>query len=86
MSQKLFGDIIVCVDEAVAQAKRYRATWQAELSRYIVHGVLHLLGYDDSTAVARQRMRRQENRLMKTVSVRHSLGKSIRAGLRNRER
>ena len=60
----MIGEIFVCVSEALAQAARYRASWQAELARYIVHGVLHLLGHDDLRAPARREMRREENRLI----------------------
>ena len=41
------GKSFVCLDEAVRQARRFHTTWQSELVRYVVHGVLHLLGYDD---------------------------------------
>jgi rRNA maturation RNase YbeY len=53
----LHGEIFVCLDEAVSQAGRFHATWQSELVRYVVHGVLHLLGYDDRQSRARRRMR-----------------------------
>ena len=37
----LHGEIFVCLDEAASQARRFRTTWQSELVRYVVHGVLH---------------------------------------------
>jgi len=54
--RRLHGDIYVCIDEAVIQAKRFSTSWQEELVRYIVHGVLHLLGYDDRTERLRKTM------------------------------
>src|SRR5688572_23543461 len=39
ISTDLHGEIFICVDEAVAQARRFRAVWQSELVRYTVHGV-----------------------------------------------
>jgi probable rRNA maturation factor len=60
----LHGEIFVCVPEAVAQALRFRTTWQNELIRYIIHGLLHLLGYDDSRPGLRRRMKREEDRLL----------------------
>jgi rRNA maturation RNase YbeY len=60
----LHGEIFVCLDEARIQARRFRTTWQAELARYVVHGVLHLLGYDDRRAPDRRKMKREENRLL----------------------
>jgi probable rRNA maturation factor len=64
----LNGELFICVDEAVRQAKRFRTTWQAELVRYIVHGVLHLTGHDDHRAVDRQKMKREENRLVRKLA------------------
>ena len=67
------GDIYVCVDEAVAQAKQFRTSWQQELVRYIVHGILHLHGYDDRTPRARTSMKRVEDRLVAGLTARFSL-------------
>lgn len=69
----LHGEIFVCVDEAVAQARRFRASWQAELVRYVVHGVLHLCGFDDTRPAARRAMKQAENRLLRKVVRRFAL-------------
>ena len=70
---KLHGELFVCVDEAVAQAKQFRTTWQSEVVRYIVHGVLHLLGHDDLKPALRRKMKRAENRLVRRLAGRFSL-------------
>ena len=62
------GEILVCVDEAIRQAKRFKTSWQSEIVRYVVHGVLHLLGHDDKRAKPRQKMKREENRLVSRVA------------------
>jgi probable rRNA maturation factor len=64
------GEIFVCVDEAVASAPRFRGTWQKELARYVVHGMLHLRGYEDGRPAARRAMKKEENRLLKALSRR----------------
>jgi probable rRNA maturation factor len=74
----LHGEIFLCVDEAILQAHRFRTTWQSELVRYLIHGVLHLLGHDDHHAVARRRMKREENRLLKSLSARFALSRLAR--------
>ena len=61
---ELHGEIFVCVDEALSQARRFRTSWQSELVRYVVHGVLHLLGHDDLEKRARRRMKAEEDRLL----------------------
>lgn len=71
----LAGELFVCVDEAIEQAKRFKTTWQSELVRYIVHGVLHLQGFDDLAPVARRKMKREENRRLKELAVRFHLSK-----------
>jgi probable rRNA maturation factor len=76
---ELTGEIFVCVDEAVLQAGRFCATWPSELTRYIIHGVLHLRGYNDLEPKARRRMKREESRLLKEMSRRFDLSKPERA-------
>lgn len=63
----LAGDIFVCVAEAIRQAARFHTTWQEELVRYIVHGTLHLQGYDDHQPPDRKRMKARENRLVRQL-------------------
>jgi probable rRNA maturation factor len=58
------GELIISVERAIAQAKRYRATVARELVLYVVHGILHLHGYNDLTLRQRGRMRAAERRLM----------------------
>lgn len=62
--QRLHGDIYVCVDDAVAQAREFKTTWQNELARYAIHGILHLMGHDDLHVAARRVMKREEDRLV----------------------
>jgi probable rRNA maturation factor len=63
----LAGEVFVCVDEAVRQSARYRVTWRQEMARYIIHGILHIQGFDDRTAASRRKMKREENRLLRAL-------------------
>jgi len=72
-SPELHGEIFICVDEAVLQARKFGTNWQSEVVRYIVHGVLHLLGFDDASAGVRRKMKRQEARLLRELSRRFPL-------------
>jgi probable rRNA maturation factor len=65
---ELHGELFICVDEAVRQARRFRTTWQAEVVRYTIHGVLHLLGHDDLKPALRRKMKRAENRLVRQLA------------------
>jgi probable rRNA maturation factor len=66
----LHGEIFICMDEAVRQARRFRTRWQSELVRYVVHGVLHLRGFDDQRPPDRSKMKREENRLLRELTCR----------------
>jgi len=72
------GEIFTCVDEAVVQANHFKTNWQSEVVRCIVHGVLHLLGYDDSSSRERRKMKRAENRLLRGLARRFSLAQLAR--------
>ena len=69
------GEIFLSVDDAVACGPKYGASWQVELTRYLVHGMLHLRGYDDTRLAARRKMKRAEGHLLKTLSRRFDLSK-----------
>ena len=63
----LSGDMLICVSEAVRQAKEFGTSWQSEVIRYVVHGLLHLSGFDDRSARERRRMKKQEDRIMEAL-------------------
>lgn len=56
---KLLGDVVVSVDTAKRQAAAANRTLDEELCQLIIHGVLHLLGYDDVTEEGYQEMLRR---------------------------
>lgn len=69
----LHGEIFLCLDDAVKQAPRFRTTWQGELVRYLLHGLLHLHGFDDRSPTVRRKMKRQENRLLRLAAAQFPL-------------
>ena len=76
----IHGELFVCVDDAIAQAREFKTNWQSEVVRYIVHGVLHLLGYDDLKPQLRRTMKREENRLVRLLADRFALAQLARTG------
>jgi len=70
----LLGDVVVSAERAAAQAPRYGQTVERELELLVIHGVLHLLGYDDTTPRSRARMRRREREIL--ISLRRSPARS----------
>ena len=61
------GEIFICVDDAITQARQFRTSWTSELARYVIHGILHLRGFDDIRPADRRKMKREENRLLRNV-------------------
>jgi len=57
----LSGDLFISVDCVRSNAEYYGATFQDELDRVIVHGLLHILGYDDHSDEEKIIMREKEN-------------------------
>ncbi len=53
---EIWGEIYISVDRAREQAGDYNVTYPEELARLIVHGILHLLGYEDYKKSDRQKM------------------------------
>ncbi|HUN66212.1 MAG TPA: rRNA maturation RNase YbeY [Bacteroidota bacterium] len=60
----LEGEVYVNLDQARRQAAEYHVSFRQEIARLMIHGTLHLLGYDDSTLRLRERMTRRENRYL----------------------
>jgi probable rRNA maturation factor len=60
----LLGDIVICIQQAEAQAKEYGNSLTRELSYLSVHSVLHLLGYDHMEEDEKSEMRRIEKEIM----------------------
>jgi probable rRNA maturation factor len=67
------GEIFISVDDAIAQAREFKTRWPSEVARYVIHGILHLLGHDDLRPALRRKMKREENRLMRRMEKKFSL-------------
>ncbi len=54
--KEILADIAISADTAIRNAKIYRTSKLYELNLYVIHGILHALGYDDRTAKQRKVM------------------------------
>ena len=61
------GEIIISVDHALNQAKALNEPFSRELSLYLIHGWLHLAGYDDRSEEDRIAMRKAEQKALTIV-------------------
>jgi len=66
---RYLGDVVISLPRARAQGEEAKNTLQAELQLLVVHGVLHLLGYDDQTGHERARMWRAQKAILDRMGV-----------------
>ena len=62
------GDIFISIDRINENANKFKEPFEKELSRVMVHGVLHLLGFKDKTLKERKEMRNLENLHLNKIS------------------
>jgi rRNA maturation RNase YbeY len=63
--QKLLdGEILISVDDAWENAKKYKVSVKEEIFRLVIHGILHLTGYDDTSTSKKRKMKLMENKLL----------------------
>ena len=59
------GDIIISVDKAAEYAEHNNINLDEEIARYIIHGILHCLGYEDIIDKERRKMYKRQEELLK---------------------
>jgi rRNA maturation RNase YbeY len=65
---QLEGEVYVNLDRARVQAQEYGVSFKNEIARLVIHGLLHLLGYRDTTPRMRARMNRKQEQYLLKVS------------------
>lgn len=68
-SSKLSGDLIISIDTVKANSVTYKVPFNQELYRVIIHGVLHLIGYDDLTKEDQLIMRSKEDEALNILKT-----------------
>jgi rRNA maturation RNase YbeY len=73
-AERLLGDVIISVDKARQQAKERRRSLDEEMTTLLIHGVLHLLGYDHERSAKDARiMTRLEKKIYRALCDRGRL-------------
>ncbi len=62
------GEIFISVETARRQARAFRTSLKDELQLYVVHGLLHLRGFDDKSASSARVMRTTQNRVLREAT------------------
>ncbi len=63
------GEVIISYPQAVTQARQHRHSIEREIAILIIHGVLHLLGYDHEAAKPRRQMRAREKEILSHIEA-----------------
>lgn len=64
----LDGEIFISIDDALRNSKKYEITLDNEITRLVIHGILHMLGYDDIKPADKRKMKIEEDRLVNLFS------------------
>jgi rRNA maturation RNase YbeY len=62
--KQIDGEILISYEDASRNAKKYGVSYGKEIYSLIVHGILHLLNYDDKQASRKKIMKKEENKLI----------------------
>lgn len=66
-TKEIVGDIFVSIDRIRENAHHLNSDFEDELYRVLIHGVLHLLGFQDKTKIQAEEMRRKENECLEKL-------------------
>ncbi|MDR2233102.1 MAG: rRNA maturation RNase YbeY [Tannerella sp.] len=66
---KLSGDILISLDTVKSNSIKFRTEYEEELSRVIIHGILHLCGFADNTSIEKKKMRNKEDEALNTFKL-----------------
>lgn len=66
-SKAINGELYISIDRAKDNAKKINVTVQAEVKRLIIHGLLHLCGYEDANPQAKHAMTKKEDFYLKQM-------------------
>ncbi len=62
---KISSDIFISIDRVEENAKKFKVSFEEELHRVMIHGILHLCGYKDKSKADAELMRKKENASLK---------------------
>lgn len=69
VKQPVSGDIFISVERVKENAEKFSKSFENELQRVIIHGVLHLLGYKDKNKAAKEEMTKEEDKCLKLLKL-----------------
>lgn len=67
--ENFLGDIVISVDFAIKNSLTFKTTLKSEILLYLIHGILHLLGYKDKTKDERKIMESEQKRILDLLKI-----------------
>tara|TARA_B100000768_G_scaffold147638_1_gene141267 strand:+ start:7693 stop:8070 length:378 start_codon:yes stop_codon:yes gene_type:complete len=64
----LFGDVYISIERVKENSKTYKSSFNEEMFRVIIHGVLHLCGFNDKTKEEKSLIRSKENDFLSSIN------------------
>lgn len=74
---KVFGEIFISLDRALENSKAFGTKFAEEVVLYVIHGILHLFGYDDENEPDAVRMSRKEQYILERLCRKEDLSKVL---------
>ena len=71
INSQYLGEIVVSVEQAKKMCTVFGKKWQEELTLYLVHGILHLTGYNDIRKREREKMERKQEEILSKILKKH---------------
>jgi len=62
-----WGDVFICLPQVKRQAKEYNISWKEEFHRMLIHGILHLFGYDHMEEKEAKKMFRLQEKFLTKI-------------------
>ena len=63
------GEVYISFERVIENAKIYKQKTATEFCRVLIHGMLHLIGFDDQTSIEKEKMTNLENKYLKNIPV-----------------
>ena len=70
-NKKISGDIAISIERVLDNSKTYGVEFEEELKRVMVHGLLHIMGYNDKASNDKSLMSQKEKKAIKMFHVKH---------------
>ncbi len=72
-AEGILGDVVISAQTALRQARGNLKKTIDEINLYLVHGILHLIGYDDDSAKSRKKMEDMQNNILERLNTKRGL-------------